>query len=247
MSSRDAEKQRRREERLARERAAAAAARRRRLTLAGGVALVAVVAVVAVVVAAGGSGGGSTDGRGGGQGAAVPATRAASADLPGAQTGPPPWTNGAANQLRQRLAAIGLPALSAEGTVVHIHQHLDLFARGRRVRVPANIGIDPEFRFISPLHTHDSTGVIHVESANRATFRLGQLFGVWGVPLSATRIGGLRTGRGRVLRAWVNGRRVAGDPARIVLRSHEEIALAYGTRAQMPKRPPSRYAFAPGL
>ena len=129
----------------------------------------------------------------------------------------------------------------------HIHQHLDLFVTGRRVTVPANIGIAPGPLF-SPLHTHDTTGIIHVESATEARFSLGQFFAVWGVPLSARRIGTLATGAGAGarLRTWVNGEPLAADPTRIVLASHQEIVIAYGTAAQMPKKVPSSYAFPQG-
>ena len=54
-------------------------------------------------------------------------------------TTPPPWPNNV-EWLQQRLRAIGLPALKAEGEVVHTHQHLDLFVDGERVPVPADIG-----------------------------------------------------------------------------------------------------------
>jgi hypothetical protein len=66
--------------------------------------------------------------------------------------------------LAARLRAIGLPPLRpAEGTAVHIHQHLDLYVDGAKAPVPAGIGIDPAVGF-APLHTHDASGVIHVES-----------------------------------------------------------------------------------
>jgi hypothetical protein len=165
--------------------------------------------------------------------------------LPGAQTGPAPWDAGG-NQLAQRLNALGLPALPAEGTVVHIHQHLDVFADGKQVTVPAGIGIDPGQQFISPLHTHDPSGVMHVESATPETFTLGQFFGVWGVPLDRSGIGGMQVGGGKELRAWVNGNPASGDPAKIALASHQEIVLAYGTPAQMPKKVPASYRFPPG-
>lgn len=177
--------------------------------------------------------------------APAPARSPAPAALPGAQTGPPPWSAGG-DQLAERLDALGLPALPAEGTVVHIHQHLDLFVGGKRVTVPAGIGIDPNQQFISPLHTHDPSGVLHVESVTQETFTLGQVFGVWGVPLDSTHLGGLKTGAGKQLRAWVNGNPASGDPAEIVLASHQEIVLAYGTSSQMPKSVPARYAFPQG-
>jgi hypothetical protein len=167
------------------------------------------------------------------------------AGLPGAQGGPP-WTAGD-TQLKQRLQAIGLPALGAEGQALHIHQHLDIYVRGRHQTVPANVGIDAAQQFISPLHTHDTTGVMHVESPTVESFSLGQFFAVWGVPLSATQLGALKTGGGKVLKAWVNGAPVSADPTRIVLDSHQEIVLAYGTPAQMPKKVPSSYAFPEGL
>ena len=65
--------------------------------------------------------------------------------------------------LRSRLRR-SLPALAHEGFVLHIHEHLDVYVAGRRVTVPAGIGIDVAGSFISPMHTHDETGVIHVES-----------------------------------------------------------------------------------
>jgi hypothetical protein len=249
MSSRQTEKEQRRAERLAAEREAAESERRRRLMLIGGGAAAALVAIVVVVVL---HTSGSSSGSGGSSGSdATPAaTRPggaspADATLPGAQTGPPPW-NAGGDQLQQRLDALGLPALAAEGTVLHIHQHLDLFVDGKRVTVPAGIGIDPAQQFIAPLHTHDPSGLLHVESDTQQTFTLGQIFGVWGVPLNPTTLGGLRTGAGKQLKTWVNGKPLRGDPGKINLASHQEIVIAYGTPAQMPKPVPASYSFGPG-
>lgn len=148
--------------------------------------------------------------------------------------------------LLERLRALGLPALAAEGKALHTHEHLDLYLNGRHVAVAAEIGIGPGERFFSPIHTHDRTGILHVESPARAAFTLGQFFGVWGVRLSARCIDAHCIGGGRLLQAFVDGRRVQGDPARIPLRPHEEIVLAFGTQAELPKRVPSSYAFPTG-
>ena len=83
------------------------------------------------------------------------------AHLTGEMTNSPPWPRNV-DALRERLGELHLPALAAEGTVLHIHQHLDVFDNGKRVTVPAGIGIGDTF--ISPLHTHDTSGVVHVES-----------------------------------------------------------------------------------
>ena len=168
-------------------------------------------------------------------------------DLPGILTTPPPWSANT-GKLQQRLRAIGLPALTAEGQVVHIHQHLDLFVDGKPVKVADDIGIDPDGGYISPLHTHLQTeGVLHVESPTQTRFSLGQFFAVWGVRLDGKCIGGKCVSGDKELRVWVNGKPVEGDPTRIVLDEHQEIVIAYGTPKQMPDPVPSTYDFPAGL
>jgi hypothetical protein len=210
--------------------------------------------VVVAVLLLGGCGGSDGDGAAK-TGAGGTSTAAASSgpqlgpafdsmtSLPGALDRPPPWS---ANQrdLQLRLRAIGLDPLTAEGQVVHIHQHLDVYANGKKVTIPANIGIDSQQAFISDLHTHDATGIMHVESPTQRSFSLGQFFAVWGVPLSARCIGSLCETGAKQLRAWVNGDEVKADPTRIVLAQHQEIVLAYGTQAQMPAPVPASYDFA---
>jgi hypothetical protein len=85
---------------------------------------------------------------------------------------------------------------------------------------------------------------MHVESPTQRSFGLGQFFAVWGVPLSASCIGSLCETGAKQLRTWVNGDEVTADPTRIVLDEHQEIVLAYGTKAQMPDPVPSSYDFA---
>ncbi|WP_306322175.1 MULTISPECIES: hypothetical protein [unclassified Streptomyces] len=109
--------------------------------------------------------------------------------------------------------AAGLEMLDSEKLTMHIHPHLTVYADGDRVTVPADLGIDRsgEKPRYSPLHTHDTSGTVHVESATWQDFTLGQLFAEWGV-------------RPQCL-AEVDGLPVAGDPARIVFRDRQEITL----------------------
>jgi hypothetical protein len=170
-------------------------------------------------------------------------------DLPGVLKTSPPWPANA-SKLQLRLRAIGLPALNAEGQVVHIHQHLDLFVDGTSVPVASDIGIAADRSFISPLHTHEPQpgdppdGIMHIESPTEASFSLGQFFAVWGVRLDANCIGGKCAGGDKELRTWVDGEPLEGDPTRLVLAEHQEIVIAYGTPAQMPKDVPATYDFA---
>jgi hypothetical protein len=219
-------RQRRREAARARQ-----AARRRRLTIAAALAVVLVAGVVAIAVSASGR----TEHPTTGQGA-----------LSGLQTGPAPWGTDTAD-LAARLSAIGVPPLDpTEGTAVHIHQHLDVYVDGHEVTVPAGIGIDPAVGF-APLHTHDASGVVHVESPTMRRYTLGQFFAVWGVRLTPSCLGGYCAGGGRQLRVYVDGRAVHGDPTAVTLEPHQEIVVAFGTAAQLPSPIPSSYRFPPGL
>jgi hypothetical protein len=199
-----------------------------------GVVVLAVAAVVTVAV--------TSAVRGGTAGAVL----APPAGLPGDLTGPAPWPRNA-GLLRERLSAIRLPTLAAEGTVLHIHQHLDVFVEGRRVVVPARIGIVLQPLFFSPIHTHDPSGIVHVESPTVQTFTLGQVFAVWGVRFTPTCLGGYCSSGVRKLRVYSNGTLVQGDPRRVPLSEREEIVVAFGTRAQLPRPIRSSYAFPAGL
>jgi hypothetical protein len=145
-----------------------------------------------------------------------------------------------------RVKAAGLPMLGAEGQVLHIHSHLDVFVDGKAVTVPADIGIDLVRQQISPLHTHDTSGVVHIESPVKADFTLGQFMTEWNVPFAKDTLGTFKAGDGKELHVYVNGAEQTGDPASLKLGAHDEIAVAYGTPAEK-VQVPSDYAWPEGL
>ncbi|MDX6447670.1 MAG: hypothetical protein QOD08_133 [Gaiellaceae bacterium] len=163
------------------------------------------------------------------------------AALPGLQTGPPPWDNGLAG-LDDRLRPLNMPQLTNEGQVVHIHQHLDIWVNGKKVPVPQLIGIQ-DSSYITSLHTHDPSGLIHVESPEQRRFNLGEFFGIWGVRLDKSCIASLcGNASGNGLKMWVNGQRYVGNPADLELKPHQEIAIVFG---KPPAKIPQSYAFPP--
>lgn len=113
--------------------------------------------------------------------------------------------------------------------------HVELFARGRGVVVPAGIGVAPPRRrsgaFVRsgrceyPLRTHAPTGVVEVATRQPAT--LGDLFAIWGQPLSRRRLAGFAARGGPGVRAFVDGA-PAGDPRAVRLRPHAQIVLVVG-------------------
>ena len=122
-----------------------------------------------------------------------------------------------------------------------------MFIDGQKVVVPAGIGIniaDPEVKHfesptayggiemcaqpcISPLHTHDETGIIHTESRETRPNTLGQFFTEWGVKLSDTCVAD--TCDPTPIAVYVNGVPYDGDPAAIELTDRRVIVIAIGT------------------
>jgi hypothetical protein len=159
----------------------------------------------------------------------------------------------------------GLVAEPREYLVTHIHAHLDLFVDGKRVTVPAGIGIDIaaagvrdevtsdgsshsyfvdtcQAPCLSPVHTHDPSGTIHEESrtANHAPYSLGQLFTEWGVRLNVSCVGEYCK-PAAAIHVYIDGNAYPGDPASIQLPSHREIAIVIG---QPPALIPATWDFA---
>jgi hypothetical protein len=125
--------------------------------ITGGVVAIAVI----VLVVALGSGGGSSSPAGG-------STAPASADL-------------VANT-----KAADVPLLDQEGVATHIHTTLKVVVDGKEKEVPAFIGIDEASGKIAALHTHDASGLIHLESAKENDdYTLEQFLTVWGMPEDA--------------------------------------------------------------
>ena len=161
------------------------------------------------------------------------------------ETARPSWPR--PEDTADRARAIGLSVAPMEGTARHFHAHLDILVAGRPVAVPAGLGIATGGDAMAELHTHDTTGVVHIEAPTTGKrYVLGQLFAEWNLRLDATDLGGLRAGGGQALTAYVDGRRQSGDPAKIELTPHREIALVYGPAEARPKVPAS-YTFGPGL
>lgn len=97
-----------------------------------------------------------------------------------------PWEPQTAG-LRERVEEAGFPPVGDES--FHVHALLSVYVEGEQVRVPANIGIDPQSGFHSPLHTHTPDGVIHFEADDPSPFTVQQVFSMWGVDFGRDRLG----------------------------------------------------------
>jgi hypothetical protein len=98
---------------------------------------------------------------------------------------PPPWALPA--NARPYVEAAGLTVLCEEQLAVHYHAHLDVIANGKPVSVPPGIGfviVNSRATALTELHTHDASGIVHIESAQDKPYSLGQVFTEWGVALN---------------------------------------------------------------
>jgi len=145
--------------------------------------------------------------------------------------------------LLANLKAAGLDALGAEGTVLHIHQHIDIVINGKNVEIPGHVGIGTTF--ISPLHTHDNTGILHVESPVQKDFKLTQFFQEWGITFNDNCIGTNCADDSHKLVVGVSGAPVAHVDD-IVLHAHDEIEIWYGDKNANPDLI-KNYEFTGGL
>lgn len=98
-----------------------------------------------------------------------------------------------------------------EGDIVargglHWHPELTITIKGVHQTIPANIGIGAAHK---PIHTHDDTGVIHLEFEGRVTkddIRLSEFFKIWGKRFSSTCIFDYCNGADGSIKMFVNGK-----------------------------------------
>ncbi|MEP6576479.1 MAG: hypothetical protein ABJB85_08640 [Nitrososphaerota archaeon] len=123
-------------------------------------------------------------------------------------------------------------SLNANQMVLHSHVRLNVTVDGQSMVVPAHIGMvqvgkaeDPllygdhsldkyGMEGMSSLHTHDATGLIHVESNTIRNFTLGEFLDIWQ---------GLKINSKAVI-ATVNGQPIS-DFRNILLKDGEKVEL----------------------
>ena len=94
--------------------------------------------------------------------------------------------------------------------IMHTHSGLNVTVNGKSLAVPNGVGINSTLwndhsldkygterkaitfgvisPAMSPLHTHDSSGIIHIESNEYRNYTLGDFLNIWGLPLGGKEI-----------------------------------------------------------
>ena len=140
-----------------------------------------------------------------------------------------------------------------------IHAHLTLYKDGKRVPLPADVGI-PYSQAIGGrhyclywLHTHDASGVIHIESPTARLYTLGQFFDIWrytsrwdaqgglagaaGLVVDASFVTALKAAKPGEIHIFIGGKPVSTSYRDITLTKHKLITIEIGT----PLKPPTTH------
>ena len=109
-------------------------------------------------------------------------------------------------------------------TQFHIHPILKIIVNDQLKEIPANVGINPTC--MMSLHTHDNTGIIHVESPEKRDFTLGDFFAVWDKTFTKYQILESVVDNTHEIKMTVNGEQSA-EFEKLILRDKEQIVIKY--------------------
>jgi len=125
--------------------------------------------------------------------------------------------------------------------------HLEVFAAGHVVQIPAGIGFAPPLRqdgayvraggCVYPIRTVEPTGLVLLAAG--PIRKLGQFFDLWGQPLSRREVAGFRASAGQDVSVFINGMLWPESPDSAPISPSAQITIEVG-----PYVPPhTRYTF----
>lgn len=121
-------------------------------------------------------------------------------------------------------ANIDDPIISRSG--IHWHPNLEIWIKGERVTIPANIGLGPVH---SDMHTHKENDQIHLEmsrAVRESDTELGMFFDVWGKEFNSQCIIDACNSDEGVVRMFVNGEENT-EFERYHMRDGDKIQIRY--------------------
>lgn len=109
-------------------------------------------------------------------------------------------------------------------TQFHIHPDLKIIINGQNQVIPANVGIIGNC--LHPIHTHDDTGKIHVESPVKRDFTLADFFAVWNKPFSKNQVLDYKADSQHIIKETIDGKEVQ-DYENTILQDKQQIVISY--------------------
>ena len=119
---------------------------------------------------------------------------------------------------------VALTCTTDMATQFHIHPNLKIMINGQKQEIPTNIGV--KTNCMNSLHTHDNSGVIHVESPEKRDFTLADFFAVWNKAYNKNQILDYKVDDNHLISQTVNGIEVQ-DYESTILRDNDKIVIYY--------------------
>jgi len=106
--------------------------------------------------------------------------------------------------------------------LMHYHATLSIVVRGEERVVPSETGVIPGC--MRGIHTHDDTGLLHIETPEPMEARLEHFFEIWEQPFTSTEFLDTTIENGESISLTVNGELV-DDPRNHILADGQELVL----------------------
>ncbi len=104
------------------------------------------------------------------------------------------------------------------GNGLHWHPEIEIYVKGVKQEMPANLGVG--LSSMSPVHTHEPNGVVHLEFqglVRKSNITLDQFFKIWNKDINSF---------GTDMKMTVNGKENI-EPQNYVMQDKDKIELRY--------------------
>lgn len=124
--------------------------------------------------------------------------------------------------------------VSHGGLSMHIHPHLKIIVDGAERPIPSNVGVSGDC--LRPMHTHDGSGLIHIESYRVRDFTIANFFTIWQESYTAETFMDVQL-TGKQILVFVDGQ-PANTGSHTVMRDRTSYAIVVGGSTETLIAPP---------
>jgi len=127
---------------------------------------------------------------------------------------------------------ISQDCLNHDGLARHDHATLQIFINGEQEVIPANVGImtdicNKDGEEMHAVHTHDSSGKLHIESNEDIDIPIGVFFDIWGHHFDETGIFEYRVNSTHELVMTVGGQEINDYDDYLLINTSDIIEIRY--------------------
>ena len=127
---------------------------------------------------------------------------------------------------------ISQDCLNHDGLARHDHATLQIFINGEKEMIPTNVGImtdicNQEGEEMHAVHTHDSSGRLHIESNEDIDIPIGVFFDIWGHHFDETGIFEYRVNSTHELVMTVGGQQINEYDDYLLVNTSDIIEIRY--------------------